>query len=38
VIVNGQTEKLFGYRREQLISQKIELLIPERAHTAHTGF
>lgn len=40
-LVNAQTEKLFGYRRDELIGQPVELLMPERfrghhaAHRAH---
>ncbi len=30
VVVNSQTEKLFGYPREQLLGQKMEMLVPER--------
>ena len=34
---NHQTERLFGYPRIELISKKIEILIPERPHQAHPG-
>ena len=40
VLVNGQTERLFGYTREELLGQPIEILVPERlrgAHPAHRG-
>lgn len=30
VLVNVQTENLFGYKRDQLLNQSIEILIPER--------
>jgi PAS domain S-box-containing protein len=33
--VNQQTETLFNYTRDELIGQKIELLVPERFRTAH---
>jgi protein-histidine pros-kinase len=35
VIVNSQTEVLFGYHREELIGQPVELLVPARFHRIH---
>lgn len=35
VIVNQQTEKIFGYQRDEIIGQKVEMLIPERFKTNH---
>jgi PAS domain S-box-containing protein len=38
VIVNNQTERIFGYSRENLIGRSIELLVPDRhkdVHVAH---
>ena len=35
VQVNSQTEALFAYTRDELIGQKIEVLVPERQRTQH---
>ena len=35
VLVNSQTEVLFGYRREELLGHSVEMLLPERFHDAH---
>jgi PAS domain S-box-containing protein len=34
-LVNRQTERLFGYHREELLGQPIETLVPERFHSRH---
>ncbi len=42
VLVNAQTQKLFGYGREELLGKPVEMLVPQRfrgAHPAHrTGY
>ncbi|HEY6328224.1 MAG TPA: PAS domain S-box protein, partial [Blastocatellia bacterium] len=38
VLVNAQTERLFGYQRDELLSKPIEILIPDQFKAAHTGF
>ena len=38
VLVNREVERLFGYSREELLGQKVELIVPEAhrgAHRAH---
>ncbi|MSP13133.1 MAG: response regulator [Chloroflexi bacterium] len=36
-IANHQAEELFGYKREELIGQPVEMLVPERFRGVHTG-
>ena len=38
VLVNSQTENLFGYRREELLGQPVEVLIPDRLHARHPEY
>ncbi len=35
VSVNAQTEKMFGYQREALIGQSVEILVPDRYKSGH---
>src|SRR5690349_4944267 len=35
LLVNSQTEKIFGYKREELLNQPVEILIPESLRHKH---
>jgi PAS domain S-box-containing protein len=40
MLVNQQVERVFGYGREELLGERVELLVPERfrrAHVMHRG-
>ena len=36
-LVNAQTERLFGYRREELVGQEMEILVPDAVRAAHAA-
>src|SRR5580700_936202 len=36
-LVNAQAERLFGYGREELVGQPVEILVPETARAVHPG-
>ncbi len=38
VLVNSQTEQLFGYGRAELLGQRVEILVPERFRAAGAGW
>jgi PAS domain S-box-containing protein len=38
ILVNAQTEKLFGYKREELLGLPVETLIPERHRGSHLHY
>lgn len=38
VLVNSQTEKLFGYRREELLGKKVDVLVPKRFEARHPEY
>jgi protein-histidine pros-kinase len=37
VLVNSQTERLFGFGRSELLGKPVEMLIPQRLRGSHTG-
>lgn len=37
ILINAQTEKLFGYEKNELLGQDVEILIPNRFVSKHTG-
>jgi PAS domain S-box-containing protein len=36
-LINAQTEKLFGYSRQELIGMRVEILVPQRFQSQHSG-
>lgn len=38
ILVNLQTERLFGYSRTELLNQSLEILLPERFRGKHRGY
>jgi formate hydrogenlyase transcriptional activator len=37
ILVNAQTEQLFGYERDELIGERVEMLMPERFRQSYFG-
>ena len=37
LLVNAETERLFGYTRQELLGQDAEILVPERYRQVHAG-
>ncbi len=38
VLINSETERLFGYRRTELLGRPVDLLLPERYRQEHQGY
>lgn len=38
VLINSRTEKLFGWQRQDMLGQRIEILMPERFRGNHPGY
>jgi two-component system sensor kinase FixL len=38
VLINRETERLFGYTRDELVGQPVERLVPERFRGDHPGY
>ena len=36
-LVNGQAEELFGYPREEMVGQPVEMLVPEKTRAGHSA-
>ncbi len=37
MLVNGQTERMFGYSRDELLGRSVDVLLPERFQGTHSG-
>jgi len=37
LLVNNQTESLFGYERDEILGQSVEIFVPSRYRNAHPG-
>ena len=37
VLANSRTEEVFGFKREELLGERVEILVPEGTRAAHVG-